>query len=148
MQNNLLNKLRKHAGIYSENNQVIVDPERASPINWKRVHRLPDHVRFVHSAHINYLTNNPDAIKNIPAHLNIYEKENVSYRIVHSLDGYDEISLTGQAKIISPKEEYLLQPNKITDKVIKAEHLHGGKDIQSSAKLFTNILEVSCENKL
>ena len=75
--NEELKKLREHSGIYSENNQVIVDPEKASPINWKRVHRLPDHVRFVHSAHINYLTNNPDAIKNIPAHLNIYEKENV-----------------------------------------------------------------------
>ena len=26
------------------------------PINWERVHRLPDHVRFVHEAHIRALT--------------------------------------------------------------------------------------------
>jgi hypothetical protein len=27
-----------------------------TPINWERVHRLPDHVRFVHEAHIRFLT--------------------------------------------------------------------------------------------
>ena len=26
------------------------------PINWERVHRLPDHVRFVHEAHIRFFT--------------------------------------------------------------------------------------------
>jgi hypothetical protein len=29
---------------------------QALPINWERVHRLPDHVRFVHEAHIRALT--------------------------------------------------------------------------------------------
>tara|TARA_B100000315_G_scaffold150035_1_gene138727 strand:+ start:1706 stop:2338 length:633 start_codon:yes stop_codon:yes gene_type:complete len=27
-----------------------------APINWERVHRLPDHVRFVHEAHIRFFT--------------------------------------------------------------------------------------------
>ena len=27
-----------------------------NPIDWRRVHRLPDHVRFVHEAHIRFLT--------------------------------------------------------------------------------------------
>ena len=30
--------------------------EQAQPINWIRVHRLPDHVRFVHSAHVQYFS--------------------------------------------------------------------------------------------
>jgi len=30
--------------------------EPAQPINWERVHRLPDHVRFIHEAHIRFLT--------------------------------------------------------------------------------------------
>lgn len=34
------------------------------PIDWKRVHRMPDHVRFVHEPHIRYLTNHPDAVTN------------------------------------------------------------------------------------
>ncbi|MEX0763432.1 MAG: hypothetical protein WD208_04290 [Dehalococcoidia bacterium] len=51
-----LEKLRVAGGITSET---------ASPINWRRVHRMPDHVRFVHEPHIRYLTANPDAIRNI-----------------------------------------------------------------------------------
>ncbi len=34
------------------------------PIDWKRVHRMPDHVRFVHEPHIRYLTNHPEAVTN------------------------------------------------------------------------------------
>ena len=30
-----------------------------NPIDWERVHRLPDHVRFVHEAHIRFLTSGP-----------------------------------------------------------------------------------------
>ena len=30
------------------------------PIDWERVHRLPDHVRFVHEAHIRYFTSELD----------------------------------------------------------------------------------------
>ena len=33
------------------------------PIDWKRVHRMPDHVRFVHEPHVRFLTNHPDAVK-------------------------------------------------------------------------------------
>jgi anthranilate phosphoribosyltransferase len=70
----------------------------------------------------------------------IYEQENASYRIVHSLDGYDEISLTGPAKIISPEKEFLLAPEIITKQSISPEQLYGGKDVKESAELFTNIL--------
>ena len=34
------------------------------PINWTRVHRLPDHVEFVHDAHVRFLTANPGEIVN------------------------------------------------------------------------------------
>ena len=30
--------------------------DSGQPINWKRVHRLPDHVEFVHDAHIRYFS--------------------------------------------------------------------------------------------
>jgi hypothetical protein len=40
--------------------------EDPGPIQWKRVHRLPDHVRFVHEPHIRFLTaaGNTDVIAN------------------------------------------------------------------------------------
>ena len=33
------------------------------PINWERVHRLPDHVRFIHEAHIRYFTDETIPVK-------------------------------------------------------------------------------------
>jgi hypothetical protein len=52
-----LTELRTSAGIIGDS---------PSPVNWKRVHRMPDHVRFVHEPHIRYLTQNPSAIANAP----------------------------------------------------------------------------------
>lgn len=71
----------------------------------------------------------------------IYEQENRSYRIVHSLDGYDEISLTGPAKIISPQKEYILNPAEIIDHNLSQEELSGGKGIKESAEIFIRVLE-------
>jgi len=71
----------------------------------------------------------------------IYEKEDISYRIVHSLDGYDEISLTGNAKIISPQKERIFRPEEVTTQKITQASLYGGKDVASSAKLFMEILD-------
>ncbi len=41
----------------------IIGDDGPQPVNWKRVHRLPDHVRFVHEPHIRYLLDNPDVVK-------------------------------------------------------------------------------------
>tara|TARA_B100000700_G_scaffold310816_1_gene391843 strand:+ start:6011 stop:6709 length:699 start_codon:yes stop_codon:yes gene_type:complete len=54
--NEQINILRDAADIVGDNG--------AEPVDWKRVHRLPDHVRFVHEPHIRYLMANPSAIKN------------------------------------------------------------------------------------
>ena len=41
------------------------DPiEPLQPIDWVRVHRLPDHVQFVHDAHIRYMMTHPEIIVN------------------------------------------------------------------------------------
>ena len=37
-----------------------------NPIDWERVHRLPDHVRFVHEAHIRFLTSGPERTVTLP----------------------------------------------------------------------------------
>ena len=37
--------------------------ETGQPINWERVHRLPDHVRFIHEAHIRYFTDETIGVK-------------------------------------------------------------------------------------
>ncbi|NNK89171.1 MAG: anthranilate phosphoribosyltransferase [Saprospiraceae bacterium] len=73
----------------------------------------------------------------------IYQKENTSYRIVHSMDGYDEISLTGKTKIVSPEKEYLLNPGFVSKNTITPLDLKGGKNIKESADIFIKILETN-----
>ncbi len=65
----------------------------------------------------------------------------IRHGIVHSLDGYDEISLTGNFKIISNGNETTYSPEilKLT-KVVENE-LHGGDTVVEAAKIFTSILE-------
>jgi hypothetical protein len=36
------------------------------PIDWERVHRLPDHVRFIHEAHIRFLTQGEERMVTLP----------------------------------------------------------------------------------
>ena len=50
-----LTQVRTAAGIIGD---------KPHPIDWKRVHRMPDHVRFVHEPHIRYLTQHPEAVEN------------------------------------------------------------------------------------
>jgi anthranilate phosphoribosyltransferase len=70
----------------------------------------------------------------------LYQKTGKNFAILHSLDGYDEVSLTGAFKLISNKKETILQPEDIGFKKVKAEALSSGKSLESSAKIFTNVL--------
>jgi anthranilate phosphoribosyltransferase len=68
---------------------------------------------------------------------------NHNYTIVHSFDGYDEISLTSDFKLISKTKEEVIQPSALNIKKIKQEELYGGTTIDAAAKLFLKIL--NCE---
>ncbi|MDX1471710.1 MAG: anthranilate phosphoribosyltransferase, partial [Flavobacteriaceae bacterium] len=70
----------------------------------------------------------------------LYQKTNKEYSIVHSLDGYDEISLTGPAKVLSSDSEQMLNPSDFKIEQLKQEQLHGGTDVPQSAKIFTEVL--------
>jgi len=62
------------------------------------------------------------------------------YTILHSLDGYDEISLTGKFKTINNNGEQLLSPTTIGLKKHSQEAIYGGNSVASSAKIFVDIL--------
>lgn len=64
-----------------------------------------------------------------------------NYSIVHAIDGYDEISLTGTARVITPKEELLVKPNYFGQRKLNPEEIFGGDTIDEAAALFTNILD-------
>ena len=71
----------------------------------------------------------------------IYNKTDKNYCIVHSIDGYDEISLTGPFKLFSNKNDVMLEPKDLGFKNINSKNINGGKDIGESSKIFINILK-------
>ena len=71
----------------------------------------------------------------------IYQQTNRNYSIIYSLDGYDEISLTGDFKIISNGEEELYSPARIGMPAHTPAELFGGNSVEEAAGIFMNILE-------
>ena len=70
----------------------------------------------------------------------LLQSTEVKYAIVHSLDGYDEVSLTSDFKLITKTKEVILHPSDIGLSVVKQVELSGGSSVKDSAELFLNIL--------
>jgi anthranilate phosphoribosyltransferase len=70
----------------------------------------------------------------------LFQKTKKNYAIIHSLDGYDEISLTGATKIISRKEENVYEPKDMGLTRSNPKSISGGNSIKESAEIFMNIL--------
>jgi anthranilate phosphoribosyltransferase len=70
----------------------------------------------------------------------LYQNTNVNFTILHSLDGYDEISLTGATKMISKSKESMLHPEDFGVRLLAQSEIEGGKTIDESAEMFINIL--------
>ncbi len=77
------------------------------------------------------------------ARLYNYLLQNTSseYTLVHSFDGYDEISLTSDFKLISKRTEQLVQPADLGLNSLKQQDISGGTSIEEAAKLFMKILQ-------
>ncbi|HAA14592.1 MAG TPA: anthranilate phosphoribosyltransferase [Cytophagales bacterium] len=73
----------------------------------------------------------------------LYQKTDKRFVILHSLDGYDEISLTGDFKMWSNEGERIVSPEDLGLPRVKAEDLHGGASVEDAATIFKNILEGS-----
>ena len=71
----------------------------------------------------------------------LYQNTTTNFTILHSLDGYDEISLTGNTKTITNAMEGMLKPEDFGVSIITQKEIQGGTTIEESAKLFMNIIE-------
>jgi anthranilate phosphoribosyltransferase len=71
----------------------------------------------------------------------LYQKTDKNFTVLHALDGYDEISLTGNTKTISNDTESMLKPSDFGVKQIKQEDIVGGDSIDTSAQIFLNVLQ-------
>lgn len=63
------------------------------------------------------------------------------FTIIHSLDGYDEISLTNDTKVITNKGEQIMTPEQLGKRMVSADDISGGNTVEEAARIFTTILK-------
>src|SRR5690606_15912363 len=73
----------------------------------------------------------------------IYQEESKKFSIVHSMDGYDEISLTSQFKVVANLGEQLFMPSDLGFRRINQEELYGGDTPEDAAQIFRNVLSAN-----
>lgn len=70
----------------------------------------------------------------------LYQNTETNFTILHSVDGYDEISLTGSTKTISNTMEGMLHPEDFEVALLQQTEIQGGTTIHESAEMFLNII--------
>jgi len=69
-----------------------------------------------------------------------YQQTDVDYSIIHSLDGYDEISLTGDFKVINRYGENIFSPSHLGLDQCKEIELSGGETPEDASKIFDDVI--------
>jgi anthranilate phosphoribosyltransferase len=77
----------------------------------------------------------------------IYQSLGKNYAIVHSLDGYDEVSLTGDFSVQSKQKDSIISPDEIGFSKNQSNDIIGGKSVKESANIFLNILKGNGSNE-
>ncbi|MCI6839698.1 MAG: anthranilate phosphoribosyltransferase [Prevotella sp.] len=71
---------------------------------------------------------------------NVYQKIGIDYAIVNSIDGYDEISLTGDFKVTTNDYERVFKPSDLGLRTARPEELQAGATEEDAARIFDNVL--------
>lgn len=70
----------------------------------------------------------------------LYQQTDKQFLVLHTLDGYDEVSLTGSFKMITGQTEQVLTPSHLGLETLEASALSGGDSVEASARIFMNVL--------
>jgi anthranilate phosphoribosyltransferase len=63
------------------------------------------------------------------------------FTIIHSLDGYDEISLTSETKVITNQGEKVLSAEELGKRTVSPIDIYGGTTVEEAAKIFLKVLK-------
>ncbi|MGZ8538228.1 MAG: anthranilate phosphoribosyltransferase [Flavisolibacter sp.] len=63
------------------------------------------------------------------------------FTIIHGLDGYDEISLTSETKVITSKGEKIMSAETLGKRMVSPSDIQGGNSVEEAAKIFMKILK-------
>ena len=70
----------------------------------------------------------------------LLQKPGKPFTIIHSLDGYDEISLTNDTKVITNEGEKIMTPMNWVKEWFRRD-IYGGNTVEESAKIFKKIIK-------
>ncbi|MBP9744571.1 MAG: anthranilate phosphoribosyltransferase, partial [Saprospiraceae bacterium] len=62
------------------------------------------------------------------------------FSVIHAMDGYDEISLTGSFKMKTQNSDVVLQPGDLGLKTLKPDEIYGGDTKEDAAAIFNQVL--------
>jgi anthranilate phosphoribosyltransferase len=71
----------------------------------------------------------------------LLQQTGAAFTIIHSLDGYDEISLTNDTKVITNEGEKIMTAEALGKRMVSAADLYGGNSVEEAAKIFMTILK-------
>lgn len=77
----------------------------------------------------------------------LYQHTDKDFVILHSLQGYDEISLTCPFKYFYNGGERIATPEEVGFSTLRMEDLSGGDSVEASAKIFMKVLEGNGSNE-
>lgn len=70
-----------------------------------------------------------------------YQQSDTQFAVVHSLDGYDEVSLTTEFKVATSGNEKIYTPESLGFSRYQEADLYGGDTPEEAAKIFNNVLK-------
>ncbi|MFZ5429843.1 MAG: anthranilate phosphoribosyltransferase [Bacteroidota bacterium] len=71
----------------------------------------------------------------------VFRETGKNYLIIHGLDGYDEISLTGKVRAVSPRGEEIISPETFGMAPVQESSLDGGNSAGEAAAIFMKVLK-------
>ena len=72
---------------------------------------------------------------------NVLQKLQQRFAVVNNLDGYDEISLTDEFKVMTNQYETIYQPSDLGFEMVERAALSGGETPADAARIFDNVLQ-------
>lgn len=71
----------------------------------------------------------------------LYQESEKQFCIIHSLDGFDEVSLTGSFRVLTRTTERTFVPGDLGMDAVSPSDIYGGKSVEEAASVFLKILE-------
>ena len=72
---------------------------------------------------------------------NVFQRLGIGFAVVNNLDGYDEISLTDQFKVMTGRYETIYSPKELGFSLARQEELFGCSTPEEAARIFDHVLE-------